>query len=486
MSLIKLNQFQTYLTNVKKYASVYLIHGDEFFYKKVLNSLIKKIIPESSINLNYEAVDGSNDNIALVLEKLNTYSLIPDNKIVAMIDSRLFYQSLDKDKIFEKIETAYNDDKMKKASRILLNLLDKENVKIDDLASVDSKKIISKIFNENNNLEIIHKLVEYCIDNNIKSSSSKDYVSILINAIEKGFAKGNHLIITTDHVDKRKKLYKTIEEKGFVIDCSVPQGAIKAEKDELVKIIKQRTFMVCSNVGKKMNSDAFFQMLDLIGSDIRGFFNNLDKLIQYVGDREIITKEDVDTNFEKLRKDPIYEITNALAERNLANVILYLDNLLSNNFLPLQILGALTNQIRKLIVVKDFLKNTKPGLWQNRMSYALFQNKVMPEVIKYDNNLKDMWKKWHESLKKETVESKKKKKIEKIPELSQVLAKNPKNKYPVYQNFIKSSNYSTDELIIAFEILQDVDIRLKSTGQNPRLVLEHALINICKKNKSND
>jgi DNA polymerase-3 subunit delta len=60
-----------------------------------------------------------------------------------------------------------------------------------------------------------------------------------------------------------------------------------------------------------------------------------------------------------------------------------------------------------------------------------------------------------------------------------IIAKNPKNPYPVYQMLLKSERFSTDELIAVFELLSQTDLSLKSTGQNPRLLLEKLILFIC-------
>jgi DNA polymerase III delta subunit len=60
-----------------------------------------------------------------------------------------------------------------------------------------------------------------------------------------------------------------------------------------------------------------------------------------------------------------------------------------------------------------------------------------------------------------------------------VVAKSPKNPYPVYQMLIRSEKFTTDELIAALESLSQSDLRLKSTGQNPKIVLERAIVDIC-------
>jgi len=67
-----------------------------------------------------------------------------------------------------------------------------------------------------------------------------------------------------------------------------------------------------------------------------------------------------------------------------------------------------------------------------------------------------------------------------------VIAKSSKNPYPVYQMFLKSEIFTTDELIAVFESLGQADLHLKSTGKKPRLILEKLIFFICQhQNKVN-
>ena len=61
-----------------------------------------------------------------------------------------------------------------------------------------------------------------------------------------------------------------------------------------------------------------------------------------------------------------------------------------------------------------------------------------------------------------------------------LIAKNPKNAYPIYQLLKKSERFSKDELIRAFETLNAADKNLKTDGQNARLVLEKTILGICR------
>ena len=46
---------------------------------------------------------------------------------------------------------------------------------------------------------------------------------------------------------------------------------------------------------------------------------------------------------------------------------------------------------------------------------------------------------------------------------------------------LKSERFTMDELIAVFESLSQADLRLKSTGQSHRLILEKAIFFICQK-----
>ncbi len=61
-----------------------------------------------------------------------------------------------------------------------------------------------------------------------------------------------------------------------------------------------------------------------------------------------------------------------------------------------------------------------------------------------------------------------------------LIAKNPKNPYPIYLLLKKSDRFSKDELIGAVEVLGETDKKLKSSAQSPKLVLEKAILSICK------
>jgi DNA polymerase-3 subunit delta len=165
--------------------------------------------------------------------------------------------------------------------------------------------------------------------------------------------------------------------------------------------------------------------------------------------------------------------------------LFFLDSLLSSGIHPLQVFTAMVNQVRKLLLVKDFVTSPYGREWQAACPYGYFQKQVIPAIIEYDRFLMDQIDKWHDMLNaatispsKQTLVKSKKKKRKPVTDL--IIAKNPKNAYPVYQLFKKSENFSKEELLSAMESLNAADKTLKSSGQNPKLVLEKVILSICR------
>jgi len=76
--------------HLKKFVPVYLIYGEEMLYKTSLNELLDAMIPADKRSHNYDPFDGTDENIQEALERVNTYSLMPGTKVVAICDSNIF------------------------------------------------------------------------------------------------------------------------------------------------------------------------------------------------------------------------------------------------------------------------------------------------------------------------------------------------------------------------------------------------------------
>jgi DNA polymerase-3 subunit delta len=483
---INYRELNNYLKNLKTgdFAPVYLIYGQELLYKNSLEALVHALIPESQRSLGYEPVEGTNENIKEAIERSNTYSLLSGTKVVAICDSKIFYSKQDQGELLEKAKQAYDADDIKKAATYFLSLLSVLNLSYDDVSKENRTETSNLDIDRLGDDQWIDKIVTFCIENSLVIVSQEDNADLLQHAVEKGFPKGNHLIITTDMADKRRKLFKTIREQGMIIDCSVPTGDRRADRMAQEAVLSERMNEILGQSGKKMDKNAYMALYEMTGFDLRTFSNNLQKLISYVGDRKNITADDVQSVLKRTKKDPIYDLTNAVSERNMETSLFFLDTLLADNLHPLQVLAAITNQIRRLLLVKDFVKSPHGREWHGGVPFHEFKSRIMPAIQAYDADLQGQLETWDRMLSKHTGEDNqasktkgKKKKSRSVTDL--VIAKNPKNPYPVYQMLLKSEKFTTDEFIAILELLSQADLSLKSTRQNPKLLLEKLILFIC-------
>jgi len=468
----------------KSFAPVYLVYGEELLYKTVLETLTREMLSASQKKLNYDPFEGIHESIPIALERVNTFSLLSETKVVALLDAKIFHSKQNESIRLEKAKEAYDQQDMKKAAHYFLGVLASMQLALDDLQKTDTLNMLALKSGDEADGSWIENLISHCREYPQAFFPEQDYVQILEASIEKGFPRNNHLIITTEIVDKRRRLYQIIKEKGVIIDCLVPRGERRADKDAQEAVLAERLKMMLTQSKKRMSREASAALFEMTGFDLRTFSNNVEKLIHYVGDRDEINVEDISSILERTKQDPIYELTNALSDRSAESALFFLHSLLSEDTHPLQALAAITNAVRKLMAVKAFVDSPAGKIWRADCPYNRFQKEVMPAVQAFDRQLAEQlaeWENsWHQSKKDPDEKSKSIGKSKK-PQFSSdlIIAKNTNNPYPVFQTFKKSDKFTQSDLIHAIKYLADADRRMKSTGQDSKLVLENTILRIC-------
>lgn len=466
----------------KRIASLILIYGEELLYKAALETVLDTLLPQSDRHLNYDPMDGTSENIPIAVERVNTFSLLSGTKVVALLNSNVFHSKQNESLLLAKAEEAYGNKALKKAAGYFLSILALLNLALEDIDKENRQKLLKLEKDEGLDDAWIDAVIDYAVDNQLSIPTSQDTPQVLGAAIEKGFPKNNYLIITTELVDKRQRLFKTIRENGMIIDCSVAKGERRVDKTAQEEVLVDRMKEVLKSSGKTMGRDAFSALSEMTGFDLRTFSNNLEKLVNYVGENREIRAEDVESALERTKRDPIYELTNAITDRNIERSLFFLSTLLSETVHPLQALAAMINSLRKLLIVKSFIESPSGQSWNAGCQYNQFRSKVMPAIQAHDKQLTDQLEEWEKMISEPVVseESKKprKRKKKKI-KTDLLIAANPNNPYPVFQTFKKSERFTTQDLIRTLGYLADADKRLKSTGQNPKLVIEETMIKIC-------
>jgi len=152
------------------------------------------------------------------------------------------------------------------------------------------------------------------------------------------------LILLVDEVlDAANPLFKAAEKYGKVIQSRVPKGSnlenwiVKRAKSNHVKI----------------NPEAVTLLANYIGSQLRMLANELDKLSTYVGPEGTITVKEIRLLSAQVQEARIFDLTDALAQRNRKQALNILHDLLSDGEPPIKLISTITSQVRSLLLVKE-------------------------------------------------------------------------------------------------------------------------------------
>ncbi len=463
---------------------IFLLHGDPYLHKKAQNKILEILLPGKKRDHHCIVMDGGNELLANALAELATFSFFGEGKVVVIQDAGIFEGEQNQEVLADKIEAALAADHLKKASQLLVNLLGQSGYTLDDIDSASENSKLNKLLATFPDQEVVKKMVGYGRQHRLKPVNEPDQGDFLETALQKGFPEGHHLVVSVDSVDRRRKLFKVIKEMGSVIDCSVPKGERKADKEAQQVVLKETLNGILAAHRKSINPAAFGKLCDMTGFDLPTFCHNLEKLVDYVGDKPTIDESDVTAIVDRSRQDPIFAFTNALTHRNAGEALFFLNSLLHQETHPLQVLTAMINQFRKLILAKDFVMGPQGRGWRKGCPYNHFTSAVLPEIQAYDKNLEALMTAWDSELNSSKADekdaSKKKKKRATRSSSSDLrIAKNPNSPYPVYQLMLRTDLFSHEKILASLEKISQADDLLKSSARSPRLVLEEVILFIC-------
>lgn len=151
------------------------------------------------------------------------------------------------------------------------------------------------------------------------------------------------VVLVDEALDSKNALFKAAEQHGKVIQCSQPKGA--ALESWIVKRAK--------SIDVTIQPEAAAMLANFIGNQLRLLANELDKLATYVGPGNMITVETVRLLTAHVQEARIFDLTDALAQRNRTRALDILHDLLSDGEPPLKLLSTVTTQVRSLLLVKE-------------------------------------------------------------------------------------------------------------------------------------
>ncbi len=147
------------------------------------------------------------------------------------------------------------------------------------------------------------------------------------------------LIFTESEVDKRSKLFKTLQGKGCAVEF--------AAQDE--KTLKRWVAGTLGKEGKKITENTVELLLNKIGTDMENIHTELEKLICYCMDREVVEPQDVEAVCATRISNRIFDMVTAIAEKRQKDALELYYDLLTLKEPPMRILFLIARQCNLLL-----------------------------------------------------------------------------------------------------------------------------------------
>lgn len=187
-------------------------------------------------------------------------------------------------------------------------------------------------------------------------------------------APGTCLVMTADHVDKRKKPFKNLAALMSAVECVPPNEAT------LMNWLKKRA----QSQGYRLSNEAARMMVNRVGNKAGFLSCELDKVLTYAGESGDVAEDAVAEVVGEIKLENVFALTEALKGKDAEAALRLLHNQLDHNEEPLKILGTIAWQFRLIWEVKQYqAKKLAPAKIAEKMGTKPF---VVDKAMRHTAN----------------------------------------------------------------------------------------------------
>jgi DNA polymerase-3 subunit delta len=436
----------------------YLLCGDEEYrIQNALERIIAALIPDpQDRDLNLTVMDGEREDSDALCELLITSPLLPGRKVVVVRQTRLLQSRNTLGPLIGRIRERLDSDPAR-AARDFLHFLEITGLQLDDLQDGGWRRIDDETWKRivpdegaEGREGWLPRAVELCGGlGKGTAGEGPGETDRLEQTLGGGMPEGNCLILTAETVDRRKRLFKTLATVGHVLAFEKISGEGRLKEQARQQAVQELALPVLGRHGKRLSAEAWAALGMKTGFELRESLGAVEKLITYTGRRAQIEAADVEAVVGRTKEDSVFALTGALSDRDLPAALAALAALLDRGDPPLRVFAMIARELRLLLQAKLLTLSGRIGTFQPDTDYARFQKSVLPVV-----------KQW-------------------VAAMGESVAIASLHPFVIHQLLRKAQRFSRSELEAALDLLVRTDLALKSTGRDPRLLLERVLIAVC-------
>lgn len=225
------------------------------------------------------------------------------------------------------------------------------------------------------------------------------------------------LIFQGEKIDLRKKFFIDLKKTGRLVEYKRPY------ENQLGPFIREEA----AAHGKRMEPAAIELLAYFVGTNLQELAAQVEKVATFVGEREAIKVDDIRAVASDTKVDSVFDLANALGEKDLGRSLRSLQTILRDGEPPLMVLAMITRHFRQLWRVKELLEKRVPS-----------------------------------------------------QEISKAAGIHP---YFVRGVIEQAGGYTISDFVAIFERLYGTDLALKTSGGKPSDLLERLALEICARGK---
>ncbi len=157
-------------------------------------------------------------------------------------------------------------------------------------------------------------------------------------------------IFAENAVDKRSRLFKAVKKFGYAAEFGRQDA----------RVLQKWIGGILKKEQKQMSAGTMQLFLENTGDDMENIRKELEKLVCYCLDKEVITSEDVEEICVHQIQNHIFDMINAIANGNRKKALQLYYDLLSLREPPMRILFLISRQFNLLLQVKELVKKGYP------------------------------------------------------------------------------------------------------------------------------
>ncbi|WP_310599155.1 DNA polymerase III subunit delta [Desulfobulbus sp.] len=426
---------------------VFLLFGERYLCREAMAQLEQTLLRD--IGGTVHPIDGDQEEFGATLAKLRSFTLLPGRQIYRVTDTRLFHSRQVAKSIWDRAVKAHAEAKTEQAKRGLRAFLASGGL---DPAAADSDPAALSasewqqcfgFARPDGDLSWTRAYLALDNANGSTAAPGSDPGDLLAAVLATGIPASNVLILMAEEIDKRKKLFKLLKDEQTVIDLSVETGSSGKAQKEQKAVLQDLIRQTLAEEGKTMAPALIDLLIDRVGFHPVAAIMELRKVTTYLGDRGQVTRDDLDLLVGRTRQEALFELTSALARRDLEQSLAIADRLQENGIHPLAVVATLRNFVRGLLLLRSLIEQAETG-FQPAMSAAAFQQTCLPRLKEHT-----LWKK--------------------------ELGGHP---FALYMQCKTASGFPLPVLAAWLHHLLTAELRLKGSPVSPEIILQHLIMTL--------